>query len=140
VPIVPSPTGTSASDIAVREDIVLDNSLIATSSSGSPGDNGALLSLLSVQNKDSAELGNLSVAESYGTLVGEVGFEVSSASTALQVGATLQIGLEQRRESVSGVNVDEELVDLMRYEQAFQAASEYISIINRLNDELLSIL
>ena len=133
-------TGTSASDIAVREDIVLDNSLIATSSSGSQGDNGALLSLLSVQNKDSSELGNLSVAESYGTLVGEVGFEVSSASTALQVGATLQISLEQRRESVSGVNVDEELVDLMRYEQAFQAASEYISIINRLNDELLSIL
>ena len=133
-------TGTNASDIAVREDIVLDNSLIASSMTGFEGDNGALLDLLAVQDLGSSELGGRSVAERYGTLVGELGFEVASATTALQAGATLQISLEQRREAVSGVNVDEELVDLMRFEQAFQAASRYISTVNRLADELLAIL
>ena len=48
--------------------------------------------------------------------------------------------LELRREQVSGVNVDEELVDLLQFEQAFEAASRYINTLNQLNDELLNLL
>jgi len=41
---------------------------------------------------------------------------------------------------VSGVNVDEELVDMVKYEQAFQAASQFINVINDLQGELLNLL
>jgi flagellar hook-associated protein 1 FlgK len=47
--------------------------------------------------------------------------------------------LNQRRESVSGVNVDEELVNMIEYEQAFGAAAQYIQVVNSLSETLLSI-
>ena len=48
--------------------------------------------------------------------------------------------LDQRRAEISGVNVDEELVEMMRFEQSFAAASRYIQVINDLNDSLLALI
>ena len=48
-------------------------------------------------------------------------------------------GLE-RREQISGVNVDEELVNMIQHEQAFGAASRFIQVVNSLNDEVLNLL
>jgi flagellar hook-associated protein 1 FlgK len=48
--------------------------------------------------------------------------------------------LEQRQASVSGVNVDEELVDMVAYEQSFAAAAQYLSVVNQLGEEILSLL
>jgi flagellar hook-associated protein 1 FlgK len=48
--------------------------------------------------------------------------------------------LVARREEVSGVNVDEELVNMVRFEQAYQAAARYIQAVNSINDELMRII
>jgi flagellar hook-associated protein 1 FlgK len=62
------------------------------------------------------------------------------ADSAQAAGEAVMQSLEQRQAAVAGVNVDEELVDLVAYEQAFAAAAQYISVVNQLNEELLSIL
>jgi flagellar hook-associated protein FlgK len=41
---------------------------------------------------------------------------------------------------VSGVNLDEELVNIIEYEQAFAAAAQFIQVVNQLNDEILSLI
>jgi flagellar hook-associated protein 1 FlgK len=133
-------TGAGASDISVRADILEDGSLLSTSRSSFTGDNQALLDLLDVENVASSGLEDRSVGEAYGRLIGTIGFEVNSSDAALRAGESLRTSLELRRDAVSGVNLDEEVVELMRFEQAFQAASEYISIVGRLEDELLSML
>ena len=46
---------------------------------------------------------------------------------------------EEQRESISGVNLDEEMVDLVRYQQAFEAASRYISTVQELTTSLINI-
>jgi flagellar hook-associated protein FlgK len=38
------------------------------------------------------------------------------------------------------VNIDEELVDMLRFEQSFQAAARYLSALNALEDSILSII
>ena len=78
--------------------------------------------------------------EFYGDVVGNLGFEVASVIDSLDSNDGLIQSLELRREQVSGVNVDEELVDLLQFEQAFEAASRYINTLNQLNDELLNLL
>jgi flagellar hook-associated protein 1 FlgK len=48
--------------------------------------------------------------------------------------------LDARRQEVSGVNVDEELVDMIRYEQSYSAAARYIQVIQQLQDTVLSLI
>ena len=48
--------------------------------------------------------------------------------------------LVARRDQTSGVNVDEELVDMIQFEQAYGAASRFIQVLNSLHDEILNLL
>ncbi len=129
--------GDSAASISVREDIERDPSLISAAATGSEGDNGVLLSLLSLQNSQVEGLDQKTLGSYYGQVIGEIGFEVSSTSNALEVENVLIESLITRREQISGVNVDEELVNMIEFEQSFAAASQFIQVINGLNDDIL---
>ena len=48
--------------------------------------------------------------------------------------------LDERRLQVAGVNVDEELVDMIQFEQAFGAASQFIQVVNQLQQEILNLI
>ena len=132
--------GSDAASIDLRADLADDPSLIAASASGAAGDNGNLLDLLDVAGLDVAGLGGRTLGEHFGGMVSGIGFDVASTGAALAANDALRTSLEQRQQELSGVNVDEELVDLMRFEQGFQAASRYIGVINQLNEELLSMI
>ena len=73
-------------------------------------------------------------------MIGTLGFEVSTTRQALEANDALLESLDQRNQQISGVNVDEELVNLLEFEQAFAAASQYLQVVNQLSSELLSIL
>ena len=48
--------------------------------------------------------------------------------------------LNQQREQISGVNLDEEMTSMLRYEQAYQAAAQYIQAVNSMNDAVLNLI
>lgn len=75
-----------------------------------------------------------------GDFVANVGFDISSAENARGTEQFLLDSLVARREEVSGVNVDEELVNMVRFEQAYSAAARYIQAVNSINDELMRML
>ncbi len=133
-------TGTGASDIALREDLQLDPTGISTSLSGASGDNQVLLELLGLKDAQVSGLGQGTFAQSYEKTIGAFGFETGAALTALESNESLRASLEQLQQSVSGVNVDEELVDMVRFEQAFAAAGQFISTVNELHDELMNLI
>ncbi len=132
--------GSDAASIAVRKDIESNPGLLAASSTGAEGDNRILLSLLGVEDLRIAGLDGATLGEAYGGLIGDVGFEVAAVASGAEASNKVLESLELRRESISGVNVDEELVDMVRFEQAFAGASQLIRVINELHDELLRIL
>lgn len=133
-------TGTSAADIALREDIELDPSLLVTSVSGAAGDNTALLDFLTLQNTAIEELSGMTFGEFYGGLVSQVGFDIESTNEGANIENFLLDNLNARREQVSGVNVDEELVNMIQFEQAFAASSRFIQVVNNITDELMALL
>lgn len=132
--------GDDAAGLAVRADLARDPALLATSRSGAAGDTTALLNMLDVESQAVPELEGVSLGQFYGNLVGGLGFQVSSALGAIESNESLIASLEARQQQVSGVNLDEELVDLLKFEQAFAAAAQYITVVNQIDDELLSIL
>jgi len=132
-------TGTDAESLAVRKDLSEDPRLLALSSTGELGDNGALLDLLDAQQR-SAEGLDGTFNQFYGNMIGSIGFEISSTESASEVEQFLFESLEARRDQVSGVNVDEELVNMIQYEQAFGAAARFIDVVNTINDTVLSLI
>ena len=131
-------TGVDAETINLNADIVEDPRLFAGSSTGDDGDNGAILAMLDVQSADVEGL-NGTLSTYYGSLVGGVGFEVASTSSALEVESFMLASLEEQREQVSGVNVDEELVKMIEYEQTYQAAARFLQVVGQLNDTVLAL-
>ena len=129
--------GDSASTIRVREDIARDPSLLSAAASGAEGDNRILLNLLDLQSSSVSGLGDRTLGAFYDQVIGEIGFDVASTENALEVENVLIESLVTRREQISGVNVDEELVNMIEFEQSFAAASQFIQVMNSINDDIL---
>ena len=130
--------GDDSISIDLRSDIRNDPRMFAASATGAVGDGGALLDMLRVQTEDVAELDG-TLGEFYGTLVGSVGFEIGSVANAQEIETFLMASLESQREAVSGVNVDEELVKMIQYEQNYSAAAQFLQVVNQLNATILAL-
>lgn len=66
-----------------------------------------------------------------------VGVKTQSGKINADSFAVLLAGAEQRMAAISGVNLDEEAANLIRYQQAYSAAARIISIANETFDSLL---
>ncbi len=131
--------GIDASDIAVNEVIAARPELLAASAVNISGDGANMGLLADAGNNNVAELNDVTVFNFYNQTLGDMGVQTASAASRLDGAAATSEALLQQRASISGVNLDEEAVDLLRYERAFQGAARFTSIIDRLIAELLSI-
>jgi len=75
----------------------------------------------------------------YSNLVSEIGNKTSQAKVSRIAQESLVEQATATRESLSGVNLDEEAANLIRYQQAYQASAKVMSIASTLFDEILSI-
>lgn len=110
--------------------------LIATSI-GESGDNTNALRLSALQN-DNSIVGNTTLSDYLHQIAAALGEEANSAYKSEEKYTALEGSLQNRREEVSGVNIDEELVTLIRFQQAYQASAKYISTVDRLINTLLN--
>lgn len=66
-------------------------------------------------------------------------FRTEIARTSREQEEILRQGIAERRESEGGVNVDEELANMLRYQNSYQAAARIVTVINALFDEILNL-
>ncbi len=104
---------------------------------GGVGDNTNAVALLGLQTAQTIG-GNATLQEGYGALVSKIGTVSRQTSISSQTQQALFDQAVQARDNVSGVNLDEEAVDLVRYQQAYQAAAQVISTSNILFDTFLA--
>ena len=97
--------------------------------------NGNLLAGL--QTKNILEGGTISIPSAYSALVSEVGTETRQSEIGMEASKVLFKQSVERLESVAGVNLDEEAANLLKYQQAYQASAQVISVASRLFDTLL---
>jgi len=82
--------------------------------------------------------GKLGLSDAYGQLVEKVGTESASAKSNRQAAESLMQQTQSLRDSISGVNLDEEAANLIKYEQVYNANSRVISVARDLFDTLLN--
>jgi flagellar hook-associated protein 1 FlgK len=124
----------AAAQVQVDGAVVADSRLIATAgaAAGVPGDNGNALALTNIQNVTQAALGNTTLTSYFLGIVSEVGGQTQASENTLDFQQTLLAQTRARRESVSGVSIEEEMTNLVLFQRAFQAAS----VLVRTGDEM----
>ena len=91
------------------------------------GDNGNALLLAGLQTAHTMEGGSTSFQGAYSQLVGQLGTRTRSAQVTAEAQAALLTQAQESRDAVSGVNLDEEAANLLRFQQAYQAIAQVIS-------------
>jgi flagellar hook-associated protein 1 FlgK len=84
--------------------------------------------------------GTATLAQYYSDLVFSVGAQARTAKDASETQGSILLQLQNQRDSLSGVNLDEEAVSIIKYQKAYQASARYISVLNGLTEEVLAIL
>jgi flagellar hook-associated protein 1 FlgK len=114
---------------------ITDPNLIAASSDGSPGSNGNVAQLLAVQNQKLPS--GQSPTDSYANLVFQVGNMTAQAKSNGQAGDLSLTQLRDQRSAISGVSIDEETTNMIRYQRAFEAAARVITTVDELTQTVL---
>ena len=118
-------TGTTAATIAVNPAV--------TASATSPPYTGAEANAV-------ANLSGGTAQQSYNAFVTQVGSDVASAQNAQTTSQSLLTAISNQRQSISGVSLDEEMTNLIQYQQAYQASARVMSTINDTFSSLLGML
>ncbi len=100
-------------------------------------DNSNGFALVGLQNQRLMNNGS-TFQSAFAEMVGEVGSVAAKTNVNEQASAALLRSLETRRNEVSGVNLDEEAANLIKFEQQYQAAAQLISISRQIFDELIN--
>lgn len=129
-------TGTDATDIGVNDQLVTDINKVATSSTGEPGDNVTALSMAELADATVAP-GSSTIGVFYSNMLEGLGAGSRSATMMKQNSETLLNYLEEQKESVAGVSLDEETAELVRSQHAYQSAAQYMSVISELMEVLI---
>ncbi len=131
--------GTDVATIAVNSAVRSDPRLIAASLDGAPGDGGNAGRLAAAGSTASELLGDLGVQDFHASIVNQLAVDTAAAKTTYESNDTVYSSLLAQRESVSGVNLDEEAINLTMFERAFQGASRYLSVLDTLSDSVLNL-
>ncbi len=104
---------------------------------GASGDNRNALAMAATEDSKVLVGGSQSINDAVSSLVGKVAVYTRSVDINFQAQQNLKALAEERQASVSGVNLDEEAANLVRYQQAYSAAAQAISTANDLFQTLM---
>lgn len=113
---------------------------VAAAASGNAlGDNSNALALVALQSQSVMGGSTETFQSAYAKLVGEVGISASQSLVNASAQRTLLDRAMEAQQSVSGVNLDEEAANLVKFQQAYQAAAQVISVSDDIFQTLLSV-
>jgi flagellar hook-associated protein 1 FlgK len=101
------------------------------------GRNDIAIVLAALRETPIAALGNRSIANTYAASVSNLGGEVRAASDSANTHNVLVSQADTRRSSVSGVSIDEELVQLIRFQNAYSAAARIVTAADEMLQTIL---
>lgn len=130
-------TGTDARNIAVNDTLSEQPSLLAAAHVFLEGDGEVAGRLASLDTAISSRLGATSITEFYNAISTAVAVRTGAAHDNVEAAQTVLESLQAQRESISGVNLDEEAIALVKYERAFQGAARFVTVVDDLLSELV---
>jgi flagellar hook-associated protein 1 FlgK len=106
---------------------------------GGVSDNRNALLLAGLQTENKLAGGTATYQSAYSQIVSSIGVKSRDINVTAQAQASLVTQTQQAQQSMSGVNLDEEAANLMRYQQAYEASAKLMQIASTLFDTLLTL-
>lgn len=134
--------GKDAQDIAVRDELSADPNLINAGQviKGDPSANGAAMAIAGLRTERIKNLGNVTLTDRWDQTVQNIAVRTSAAKTNAGATRVVRENLDAQRSSLSGVSLDEEAINLLSYQRAYQASARFISTVDELTQSLLAII
>ncbi|MGN1385881.1 MAG: flagellar hook-associated protein FlgK [Bacillus sp. (in: firmicutes)] len=142
--------GQYAKHIKVNADITNNSSLVVTGETSDAGDNLIAQKLANLKTKSFTEYETFAGANSkpdmlsgnldsfYSGIIGSLGVDSQSVQKNLANTETIIDSVQQRRESTSSVSLDEEMVNMITFQHAYNASSRMITVVDEMLDKIIN--
>ncbi len=131
--------GTDARTIALNQTLKEKPTLLAVAMNGEKGDNKTAVAIAGLESTKIQSLDGTTLKERYQGLVNDVSVAAAAAKNDAEATLVVKETLAAQREALSGVSLDEEAINLMKYQRSFQAASRLIAAVNELMDSIMNL-
>ena len=133
--------GSDASDMALSGAIDSDVTKIAAAMdyTSLPGDNRNALAIADIQFQALLAGGTATLGEYYGSFIGDVGHAESEAGRSASHQSLFMDQLQTRREQISGVSLDEEMTNLMKFQHAYDASAQMIRVVDEMLETVMGL-
>lgn len=140
-----NPAADASLTMAVHGNIITDTNKVAAGLTTNQGDGDNALRIAQSQNSMTmnrvtlAASGTATFAQYYNSLVGEAGVAAKNANSAVNQQEAINTQIENRREQVGGVALDEEMVNLIKFQHAYQASARLVTIVDTMLQTLIGL-
>ena len=132
-------SGTSAATIAVADAVVRDSNRLAVGRDHLAGDNQGALAAAGLRDESLTELDGRSITQRWSDRVSSDAAELARVSDGASAARVVADNLRSQQSAVSGVNADEETINLLQYQRAYQASARYLSVVDETLQTLLNL-
>jgi flagellar hook-associated protein 1 FlgK len=130
-------TGSNASDIGVNSAVTANPSLFASGQGGDPSNGSNALELSQFASNPLAALNGESLNDNYNALVTNIGNQASAETALSQSQNDFVQSLNSQQQQVSGVSIDQQAIQLMQYQEDYQASAKVVTTIDNLYQTLM---
>lgn len=124
--------------IKINENILKNPANIAVSSKEGNDGNGTIANILaSLGDQKFSELGNQSMMDNYSYLLNNFGIEKVVSDNKVESNGLVLQQLQNQRSSYSGVSIDEEMTNVIKYQRSYEASAKLIRVVNEMMETIL---
>ncbi len=141
VPFTPGSGGTNAGAAGAIAVAITDPKLIAAAGAGSGvGSNSNANLLAAIANAKIMNGGSSTLGQHYSNLISTIGSDLRASDEDLKTQENLLLQLQNQRDSVSGVNLDEEAINIIRFQKAYEASARMVQVWDSLAETIMQMM
>jgi flagellar hook-associated protein 1 len=130
-------TGNNSTNIGVDSNVASNPNLFASAQGGGPTDGSNALALSQFASQPVQALGGQSITGYYNTVITNIGNQAQSESALSTSLGDYTTSLTNQQQQISGVSLDQEAIQIMQYQQAYQASAKIVTTVETLFQTLL---
>jgi flagellar hook-associated protein 1 FlgK len=140
-----NPAADASYTMAVHANIISDSNKVAAGLTTNQGDGDNALriaqsqSAMTMNRATLAASGTATFSQFYNSMVGQAGVEAKNANAALNQQEAINTQTENRQQQVGGVALDEEMVNLIKFQHAYQASARLITVVDAMLQTLIGL-
>lgn len=138
--VVPPALQTGAIDFDLSAAVKADPNAIVSSATGLAGDGGLALSLSRLRDVSISGLGSRTFSRFYGDMVGDIGRQTASAKADLDTQQSISDQIANQIQSVSGVSLDDEMANMLRYQRSYQAVARALNVFDQVTEDVINMI